>query len=128
MKTRMVTIFRAIISIILALVVIWSIRAGNSILVVVVIFIGFVASFVLLRKEERVRVDERIQLINEKSATATLNSFILGITLIGVVLLTLENSGYAGFSLSGFTLLYSSCALMILNMIFRIFYLQKYGG
>ena len=127
MKTRMVTIFRAIISIILTLVVVWSIRAGNSILVVVVIFIGFVASF-LLRKEERVRVDERIQLINEKSATATLNSFILGITLIGVVLLTLENSGYAGFSLPGFTLLYSSCALMILNMIFRIFYRQKYGG
>jgi uncharacterized membrane protein len=128
MKIQKLAIYRAILSIVLAIVVIWSIRFGNSILVVVAIMAGFAGSLLLLRKDKTVRGDERIQLINEKSSTATLSTYILGITLVGVVLLTLDNSGYSGLSSPGYTLLYSACVLLVLNMIFRIYYRRKYGG
>ena len=128
MKTRNLAICRSILSIIQAIVVIWSVHFGNSILVVVAIIAGFAISLLLLRKDKTVSGDERIQLINEKSATATLSTYILGITLVGVVLLTLDNSGYSGLSSSGFTLLYSACVLLVLNLFFGICYRRKYGG
>lgn len=56
-------------------------------LVVVAIITGFAISFLLLRKGESIRSDEQIQLINERSATATFSTYILGITLVGTVLI-----------------------------------------
>jgi uncharacterized membrane protein len=128
MKTRKLALCRMILSIILTCVVVWSISVGNSVLVVVAIIAGLAVTILLRRKDERIRIDERIQLINEKSATATVKIYVLGATLVGVVLLALDNSGYAELSQSGFTLMYSACALMILNLIFGSYYRRKYGG
>ena len=128
MKIRKLAIYRATLSFVLAIVVLWSIHFGNSILVVVTIIVGFAGSLLLLRKDKTARGDERIQLINEKSSTATLSTYILGITLIGVLLLTLDNSGYSGLSSSGYTLLYSACVLLVLSVIFGMYYRRKYGG
>jgi uncharacterized membrane protein len=128
MKTRKLTLCRMILSILLACVVVWSISVGNSILVVVAIIAGLAVTILLRRKDERIHVDERIQLINEKSATATVKIYVLGSTLVGGVLLALDNSGYAYLYQSGFTLMYSACALMILNLIFGSYYRRKYGG
>jgi uncharacterized membrane protein len=128
MKTRKLALCRMILSTILACVVVWSISVGNSVLVVVAIIAGLAVTILLRRKDERIRIDERIQLINEKSATATVKIYVLGATLVGVVLLALDNSGYAELSQSGFTLMYSACALMILNLIFGSYYRRKYGG
>lgn len=128
MKTQKLALCRIILSIILTCVVVWSILVGNSILVVVAIITGLAVTIFLRRKDERIRVDERIQLINEKSSTATVKVYVLGATLVGGVLLALDNSGYVGLSISGFTLLYSACALMILNLIFGSYYRRKYGG
>jgi uncharacterized membrane protein len=128
MKIRKLVICRAILSIILAIVVLWSIYFGNSILVVVAIIAGFAGTLLLLRKDKTVHGDERIQLINQKSATATLSTYILGISLIGTVLLALDNSGYGGLSSSAYALLYSACGLLVLNVFFGIYYRRKYGG
>ena len=128
MKTRKLALFRAILSIVLVITVLWSIRVGNSILVVVAIITGFAISFLLLRRDESIRSDERIQLINEKSATATLSTYILGITLVGTVLLVLDNNGYVGLSSPAYALLYSACGLLVLNVFFGIYYRRKYGG
>ena len=128
MKGRTLTICRAILSIILAAVVAWSISVGNSISVIIAILIALAATILLRRKDERILVDERIQLINEKSSIATVRVFIVALTLVGAALLALDNSGFADLSQSGFTLLYASCALMIVNMIFGIYYRRKYGG
>ena len=128
MKTRKLALFRAILSIVLIITVLWSIRIGDSILVVVAIITGFAISFLLLRKDESIRSDERIKLINEKSATATFSTYILGITLVGTVLLALDNSGYVGLSSSAYALLYSACGLLVLNVVFGIYYRRKYGG
>jgi uncharacterized membrane protein len=128
MKTRKLALLRVIFSFVLAITVLWSINVGNSMLVVVAIITGFAISFLLLRKDESIRSDERIKLINEKSATATFSTYILGITLVGTVLLTLDNSGYVGLSSSAYALLYSACGLLVLNVVFGIYYRRKYGG
>jgi uncharacterized membrane protein len=128
MKTKKLTLYRILFSIILASMFLYAVLVGDSILLIFSIMAGFVLTIILARKQEKIIVDERIQLINEKSATAVIRIYILGATLVGVVLLALDNSSYAGLSPSGFTLLYSACALMILNMIFRIYYRRKYGG
>ena len=128
MKTRKLALLRVIFSFVLAITVLWSINVGNSMLVVVAIITGFAISFLLLRKDESIRSDERIKLINEKSATATFSTYILGITLVGTVLLALDNSGYVGLSSSAYALLYSACGLLVLNVVFGIYYRRKYGG
>jgi uncharacterized membrane protein len=121
MKTRKLALFRAILSIVLVITVLWPIRVGTSLLVVVESITGFPISFLLLRKDESIRSDERIKLINEKSATATLSTYILGITLVGTVLLALDNcGGYVGLSSSAYALLYSACGVLILNVVFGI--------
>jgi len=101
---------------------------GDSIILVISIITGFALTIILARKQEKIIADERIQLINEKASTITLRTSILGTSLLGFVLLGLDNIGYAELSPLGFNLLYSACALMILNMIFGIYYRRKYGG
>jgi uncharacterized membrane protein len=107
---------------------IYAILVGDPILLVFSIMAGFASTLILARKQEKIIVDERIQIINEKASTTTLNTFILGASLLGFILLGLDNFGYSELSQLGFNLLYSSCALMILNTIFRIYYRRKYGG
>jgi uncharacterized membrane protein len=128
MKTKKRNLYRILFSIILASMFLYAVLVGDSILLVFSIIAGFVLTLILARKQEKIIVDERIQLINEKASTTTLNAFILGASLLGFVLLGLDNIGYAELSQLGFSLLYSACALMILNMIFRIYYRRKYGG
>jgi uncharacterized membrane protein len=128
MKTQKLTLYRVLFSIILVSMFLYAVLVGNSILLVFSIIAGFVLTLILARKQEKIMVDERIQLINEKASTTTLNTFILGASLLGFVLVGLGNIGYAELSPLGFSLLYSACALMILNVIFRIYYRRKYGG
>jgi uncharacterized membrane protein len=49
-------------------------------------------------------------------------------TVVGTVMVTFGNGGYPDFSPFGFTLIYSVCALMILNILFGAYLLHKYEG
>lgn len=128
MKTKKLTLYRILFSIILVSMFLYAVLVGDSILLVFSIMAGFILTLILARKQEKIIVDERIQLINEKASTTTLNTFILGASLLGFILLGLDNIGYTELSPLGFNLLYSACALMILNTIFRTYYRRKYGG
>lgn len=128
MKTKKLTLYRILFSIIIVSMFLYAVLVGDSILLLFSISAGFILTLVLARKQEKIIVDERIQLINEKASTITLNTFILGSSLLGFILLGLDKIGYIELSQLGFNLLYSACALMILNMIFRIYYRRKYGG
>jgi uncharacterized membrane protein len=128
MKTKKLTLYRILFSIILVSMFLYAVLVGDSILLVFSIMAGFALTLILARRQEKSIVDERIQIINEKASTITLNTFILGASLLGFVLLGLGNIGYTELSQLGFNLLYSACALMVLNMIFRIYYRRKYGG
>jgi uncharacterized membrane protein len=128
MKTQKLTLYQILFSIILIAVFIYAVLVGDSILLVFSIMAAFALTLILARKQEKIIVDERIQLINEKASTITLNIFILSSSALGFILLGLDNIGYAELSQLGFNLLYSACALMILNILFRTYYRRKYGG
>lgn len=128
MKTQQLTLCRVIISIILACTVAWSILVGNSVFVLIAILTALAATIILRRKDERIVIDERTQLINEKSSIVAIRICTFGAALVGGVLLALDNSCFADLSREGFTLLYVSCALMIVSMILGIYYRRKYGG
>jgi uncharacterized membrane protein len=128
MKTKKLTLYRILFSIILASMFLYAVLVGDSILLVFSIMAGFVLTLILARKKEKIIVDERIQLINEKASTMTVRTFVAGASLFGFILWGLDYIGYAELYPLGFTLLYSACALMILNMIFGSYYRRKYGG
>jgi uncharacterized membrane protein len=115
-------------AIILSFMLLWAILLGDLIILVAAIITGIGFTIILSRKDEKVQTDERIQLINEKASTLTLQIFVLATTSLGFFLLALGSIGYAELSQFGFTLVYLSCALIILNMIFIAYYRRKYGG
>lgn len=89
MKTRKLDICRLIISITLTVVVAWSVLVGNSIFVIFAILTVFAVTVFLRRKDERLRVDEQNQLINEKALMQTVRIFMLGTTVVGAVMVAL---------------------------------------
>lgn len=122
-------IFLIIVSItVFIFLILWAISTGDTIILATAIITVIALTAILTRKEEKLALDERIQLINEKASTLTVKTFVLVTSLLGYVLLALGNSGYAELSHSGFTLIYSACALMILNTVFGTYYSRKYGG
>ena len=117
-----------IVALALGITVTWSISVGDLVLPVIAVTVGLGVILLLRRRIEEVTVDERVHLIHERASTMTVQVFGVITVLVGFVLIALSNSGYADFSQSGFTLVYSACALLILHLIFRHYYRRKYGG
>jgi uncharacterized membrane protein len=128
MKLQKLTLYRILALIIIATTFLYAMLVGNSMLIVFSIITGFILTITLARKQQKIIVDERTQLINEKSSTMTMQTFVAGASLLGFILWGLDYIGYAELYPLSFILLYSACALMILNMIFRGYYRRKYGG
>ena len=117
-----------IVALALGIIVTWSISVGDLMLPVIAVTVGLGVILLLRRRIEEVTVDERVHLIHEKASTRALQVFELITVLVGFVLIALSRSGYADLSQSGFTLVYSACALLILHLIFRHYYRRKYGS
>ena len=117
-----------IVALALGIIVTWSVSVGDLMLPVIAVTVGLGVILLLRRRIEEVTVDERVHLIHEKASTMTIQVFGVITVLVGFVLIALSSSGYADFSQSGFTLVYSACALLILHLIFRHYYRRKYGG
>ena len=128
MKLQKLTLYRILATIIIATTFLYAMLIGNSMLIVFSIITGFILTITLARKQQKIIVDERTQLINEKSSTMTMRTFVAGASLLGFILWGLDYIGYAELYPLSFILLYSACALMILNMIFGSYYRRKYGG
>ena len=128
MNRKEFTWYGTIIMLILISPVSWSISVRNFVLPVIAIILVLTVLFFLRSRVKEVTVDERMHLIHEKASRMTVQVFGLITVLIGFVLIALSRSVDADFSQSGFTLVYSACALLILHLVFRRYYRSKYGG
>ncbi|GEM_PF-4568521 len=129
MNHKIATICRVVIAASLGVLIPLVIKLGNPFLPLILIVVGVAFIRILVRKDQQNLVDERVQLINQKASTTSMYVFLLGTTVVGVVLVTLSNGGYpASFSSIGYTLMYSACVLMFLSVIFGVYYRHKYGG
>ena len=128
MNKNELTWCRIIVVLVMGALIGWSVSVGNIVLLAVVFVVGPVALYLLRSRIEEVMEDERIRQIHEKASARTVQVFAVITASLGAILIALSRSAYADFSQSGFTLVYSACALLILHLIFRGYYRKKYGG
>ena len=128
MNKKELTWCRIIIVLVMGALIGWSVSVGNILLLVVAFVVGPVALYLLRSRIEEVMEDERIRQIHEKASARTVQVFAVITVSLGAILIALSRRAYADFSQSGFTLVYSACALLILHLIFRGYYRKKYGG
>lgn len=128
MGRKRITWFRMIVVLVIGALIGWSVSVGNLVLLMVAFALGPVALYLLRSKIEEILEDERIQMIHEKASARTVQIFALIAASLGAILIALSRGGYADFSQSGFTLVYSACVLLILHLILRSYYRRKYGG
>ncbi len=98
----------------------WSISIGNAVLPVATVILGMVLLYLGKTRVTEVLEDERIHRISEKASRRTLQIFGISIAIIGVVLVALKE-----FTEIGFTLAYSTIALLFLYSIFYRYYSIK---
>jgi uncharacterized membrane protein len=128
MNSKVIAVFRFAIAAFMGVLMPLIIATGNPFLPVFLVVFGLLFTWILTRKDQRTIVDERAKLINQKASTTSMSVFILGITVVGLILLTLSNNGYSDFSQTAYTLMYAVCGLLFLFTLFGIYYRHKYGG
>jgi len=128
MNKKRYAIYTTTIAIAIGIVFAFSIETGNFILPLIAIILGVFLIYLLKRRVEGVIQDERTYRIAERASMRTIQ--ILGPTtaIIGVIAITMSESGYFKLAEIGYTLLYFNIALLGLYMFFYGYYSRKYKG
>ncbi len=128
MNKKRYTIYTITIAVAIGMVFAFSIETGNFVLPLIAIILGVTLMYLFKRRVEDVIQDERTYRIAEKSSMRTIQ--ILGPTtaIIGIIAITMSESGYLKLAEIGYTLLYFNIALLGLYMFFYGYYSRKYKG
>ena len=126
MNKKSYTIFRILVVIAIGIAVGWSVTSGNAIVPIPVVLIGIVLLYFIRGKVKDVLEDERLNKIREKSSRVTFQIFGITAAIAGAVMLALSKNMYPGLASIGFTLIYSVCALLILDYIAYAYFARKY--
>ncbi len=128
MNKKRYKIYTITIAVAIGMVFAFSIETGNFVLPLIAIIIGVTLMYLFKRRVEDVIQDERTYRIAEKSSMRTIQ--ILGPTtaIIGIIAITMSESGYLKLAEIGYTLLYFNIALLGLYMFFYGYYSRKYKG
>jgi uncharacterized membrane protein len=105
-----------------------SVALGNWIIPVAAVIISLAAMMILRRQVKEIIADERIYTIAEKAARLTVQIVAIGMAIIGAILLGVSRNEVTGLRQIGFTLLYATCALLVINYIAYSYYSRKLGG
>ena len=127
MTRKTLRISTAVISVVLALVVGWSIIAGNfivPIIVAVVLAIGL--SYLLRRATKDVTRDERTTLLYERAAGATIRFCVPVAALVGIILFASRERLSAELVSAGYVLAYVACVLLLVHLAFYSYYSRKH--
>jgi len=125
MNRRQFTIFGVIMTAVIGCIIGWSIYTGNFILPVVAVMMAALLSLVLKKRVDEVIEDERIFRIFEKASGTTFKIFLPLMAVIGVVLVTLSQNGLQNFEREGYTLLYTTSALLVIYLFFYRYYSRR---
>ena len=125
MKRRTFTILGIITIAVLGVIIGESIRSGNALVPVIAMVVAMAFIYLLKKRVDEIIEDERIYKISEKAAYVTFKIFLTLIAILGVVLVALSNSGLYNFEQAGYTLLYSTGAMLLLYMGLYMYYSKK---
>ena len=126
MTRKTLRILTAVISVVLALVVGWSITAGNFVVPIVAVVLAIGLSYLLRRTTKDVTRDERTTLLYEKAAGATIRFCVPLVAFVGIILFALRQRLSAELVSAGYVLAYVACILLLVHLAFYSYYSRKH--
>jgi uncharacterized membrane protein len=126
MTRRALRISTAVISVVLALVVGWSITAGNFIVPIIAVVLAIGLSYLLRRGTKEVTRDERTTLLYEKAAGATIRFCVPLAAFVGIILFALRERLSIEMAATGYVLAYVACILLLVHLAFYSYYARKH--
>ena len=129
MSYKKYRMWQAIIGMIIGGVVGVSIALDNWIIPICAIIIGLFIAIMIRRNVKEVVTDERTYAAAFKAARFAVSVVGLGMAIIGGILLVVNHGDLSSSPAQvGFTLLYASCALVVINSLAYTYYNHKLGG
>ena len=126
MTGKTLRISTAVISVVLALTVGWSITAGNFVALIVAVVLAIGLSYLLRRATKDVTRDERTTLLYEKAAGATIRFCVPVAAFVGIILFALRDRLSAELVSAGYVLAYVACVLLLVHLAFYSYYSRKH--
>ena len=128
MKYTTFRIWKMGVIIIMAILVAWSVMAGNAWIPVPAFVAASVIIYLISRGTRNRPIDERTYIIADKASRLAFRIFGLFGAVIGATLLALSRDSHPELEQSGFALLYAVCALLVVYLIGYTYYSRKLGG
>ena len=125
MSRRMYKVCRAFLVIALAIVVGWSVTAGNAVVPIIAVAAAIGLMYLCRRATREVIDDELIHHIYEKASAATMRFLLPTMGLAAVVLLSLEENLSVELAFLGEALGYSVCTLLLVYLTFYSYFSRK---
>jgi putative transcriptional regulator len=126
MTSKTLRTLTAIIAVVLALVVGWSIIAGNFFVPIIAVVLAIGLSYLLRRRTKEVTKDERTALLYEKAAGATIRFCVPLVAVVGIILFALRDRLSPEMGAVGYVLAYVACGLLIVHSAFYSYYSRKH--
>jgi uncharacterized membrane protein len=126
MTSKTLRTLTAIIAVVLALVVGWSIIAGNFFVPIIAVVLALGLSYLLRRRTKEVTNDERTALLYERAAGATIRFCVPLVAVIGIILFALRERLSPEMGAVGYVLAYVACGLLIVHSAFYSYYSRKH--
>jgi uncharacterized membrane protein len=130
MTSKTLRTLTAAIAVVLALVIGWSITAGNFFVhlfvPIIAITLAIGLSYLLRRRTKEVTKDERTTLLYEKAAGATIRVCVPLVAFIGIILFALRERLSDEMVNAGYVLSYVACIMLLVHLAFYSYYARKH--
>jgi len=121
----MYKICTAVLSVALAIVVGWSVTAGNAVVPIVAVAVAVSLAYMCRKATKEVTGDERTHHIYEKASATTMLFLVPAMALTAVVLLALKESLSVELVFLGKALGYSVCMLLVVHLALYSYFSRK---
>lgn len=125
MTKRMYKTCTAVLSVALAIVVGWSVTAGNAVVPIVAVAVAVGLVYLCRKATKEVTDDERTHHIYEKASAATMLFLVPAMGLVAVVLLSLKEKLSVELIFLGEALGYSVCMLLVVHLALYSYFSRK---
>jgi uncharacterized membrane protein len=126
MTSKTLRNWTAVIAVLLAVVMGWSITANNFVVPLIAIMLAISLTIALRRRTKEVTKDERTTLLYQKAAVATISLCVPVIALVGVSLLAFRERVSAELVSTGYVLAYAACGMLLVHSAFYFYYARKH--
>lgn len=128
MSYKTYRMWQGIIGLIMGAIVGISVAMDIWVVPVIAIFAGIAAGLILRRTVKEVVADERTYTVAGHASRLTLQIVAIGMAMMGMVLEVLDRGKNGILSQSAVTLLFATCALLVVNALVYTYYNRKLGG